>query len=194
VADNINSKNSAQLDDTPHVGSLRWGPAVTGALYLLLVGSAALALWVNQFPGVAPQRVEVAAPWVFLAFAVFFAIYRMVMVQAKKYPAGKAFFQIGSTGLFFVLLLPRTVPAELPSDPVEQLLGHRDAEVRALAAEVARSRPEGARYGPGLVKALEDPNPRVREEAHRSLVQLGGSDLGAPGDPEAVRRWKEKYP
>jgi hypothetical protein len=90
----------------PKFGGIRLGPAVAGALYLLLVGSAALALWVRGMPGAAPKHLEQAAPWVFLVFMLCFAVYRLALVQAKKYPAFKAFFQVGVGVLFFMLLLP----------------------------------------------------------------------------------------
>jgi HEAT repeat protein len=117
------------------------------------------------------------------------------MVQAKKYPAGKAFFQVGASALFFMLLLPGAkAPYDPPADGVEQLLSNGSPQVRALAAEVARYRADGRKYLPPLARALSDRDERVREEAHRSLVLLSGEDLGAPPDADAVRRWREKYP
>lgn len=176
------------------MGALRVGPALTGALYLLLVGSAALALWVRQVPGALPPKLEVAAPWVFLAFAIGFAAYRLALVRAKKYPAAKALFQIGATVLFFMLLLPSSKGrfAE-PADPLEVLLVDRNPEVRALAAEVSRHRMDGEKYLPRLAQALRDPSPEVRREAHRSLVALTGVDLGPPEDERAVEAWNERY-
>jgi hypothetical protein len=181
-------------DETPHLGSLRAGPALAGALYLLLVGSAALALAARRFPEKLPPGLGAAAPWLFLAFLVVFTLYRVAGVQAKKYQAGKAFFQVGSAALFFMLLLPYAKPAsEAPADPLLSLLAEDNAHVRALAAEVARYRPEGVKYAPRLVDALSDPDETVRREAHRSLVQLTGADLGEAGDA-AVKAWRARYP
>jgi hypothetical protein len=69
-----------------------------------------------------------------------------------------------------------------------------NARVRALAAEVVRHRPEAARYAPALVTALEDEDPDVRLEAHRSLVQIAGVDLGSPEDLGAIKRWRQRFP
>ncbi|MFZ5471886.1 MAG: HEAT repeat domain-containing protein [Myxococcota bacterium] len=181
-------------DQTPHVGSVRAGPAVAAVLYALLVGSAVLALWVRNFPGKVPAHLEAAAPWVFLVFIICFALYRWSLMRAKKYPAAKAFFQVGVAVLFFMLLLPQGRPSgEAAGDEVEALLSSTTPQVRALAAEVARYRPDGRKYGKALVKALEDREPRVRQEAHRSLVALAGEDVGGPDDEGAIEKWSEKF-
>lgn len=189
------SQRAVKLEEVPHLGSLRVGPALAGVLYTLLVASAALALWVRQYPGAAPRQVEAAAPWAFLGFLVGFSIYRLALVRAKKYPAAKAFFQVGVAVLFLMLLLPwpRPLPVGEP-DRLVGLLGDSNPAVRALAAEVARYRPDGEKYAPSLARALGDADPSVRQEAHRSLVQLSGMDLGAPEDEGAVRAWRERYP
>ena len=183
-------------DDTPHVGSIRFGPALAGALYLLLVGSAGLALAARRFPAAMPGWLGASAPWVFLAFLVCFTIYRLVLVQAKKYRAGKAFFQVGSAVLFFMLLLPWARPNdEAPADRVLVALADPNPDVRALAAELAGTRTDGLKYAPRLVDALADPDETVRREAHRSLVKLaGGVDLGGPDAPAAVKAWRERFP
>lgn len=184
-----------QAEQPPRLGGIQAGPALAGVLYALLVGSAALALWVREFPGVLPPSLERAAPFVFLAFAACFAVYRFALVRAKKYPAFKAMFQIGAAVLFFALLLPssRTRYAD-PIDSLAELMQDANPEVRVLAVEVARHRTEPAKYGSQLVRALKDPDRRVREEAHRSLVAISGKDLGAPGDPAAVKAWGAMFP
>ncbi|MBX5482171.1 MAG: hypothetical protein IRZ16_10100 [Myxococcaceae bacterium] len=184
-----------QAEQPPRLGGIQAGPALAGVLYALLVGSAALALWARESPLALPARVAKAAPWVFLAFIVCFAAYRLALVRAGKYSAFKAFFQIGAACLFFVLLLPaksyRTAP---PEDPLAELMMDSNPHVRALAAEVARSRPDGHKYGSLLVRAMKDPDPEVREQAHRSLVVLTGTDLGAPDTEGAIQKWGERYP
>jgi hypothetical protein len=137
---------------------------------------------------------QAAAPWVFLLFALAFALYRLVLVRARRYPAFKAFFQIGVAVLFFTLLLPQAQQRDVARGELETLLRHSDPKVRALAAEVARHRPDGRRYGAVLAQALEDPDPEVRHQAHLSLVELTGQDLGAPDTPNALKAWRDRYP
>jgi hypothetical protein len=179
----------------PLPGGVRAGPAVAATLYGLLLFAAALALGAQRFPGALPSPVERAAPWAFLAFAGCFATYRLALVQAKKYAASKAFFQIGVALFFFILLLwPRTHVAMPPTDALPALLQDADPGVRSLAAEVARYRPDGNRYAPLLVRALEDPDEGVRQQAHATLVRWAGVDLGGPGDPTALEAWKRRFP
>lgn len=191
-AGNVSSQSDAQ-GQPPEVGGVRFGPAFAGVLYLLLVLSAALALWVQQFPGVLPPGLSRAAPWVFLGFVVAFSVYRLGMVRANRYPAFKAFFQVGSAVLFFTLLLPRAkAPYEAP-DSLAVLMENADPDVRALAAEVVRYRPEGGQYGKLISLLLTDPDEEVRRQAHQSLVKIAGADLGPPSDPNAVKAWRERF-
>src|SRR6266852_4829580 len=74
-------------------------------LYLMLGGSAALALSARHFPGFVPHSLQQAALALFLAFLVGFSLYRLRLVQARQYPAFKAFFQVGVGLLFLTLLL-----------------------------------------------------------------------------------------
>ncbi|MFN0061225.1 MAG: hypothetical protein ACKVPX_01720 [Myxococcaceae bacterium] len=179
----------------PEWGGVRLGPRVVGLLYGLLFGAFALALWGREYPGALPARVEQIAPWVFLVFVGVFAFYRLGLARAGKYPVYKAFFQIAAAVLIFTLLLPGVRARHVdPVDDVMALMHHRDARVRAMAAEVAPLRPESGRYAPHLVAALEDRAPRVREQAHRSLVRIAGQDFGAPTSAEAVKAWKERFP
>jgi hypothetical protein len=179
----------------PELGGVRAGPALAATLYILLVGSAVLSLAAHQYPGVLPRVLSLAAPWVFLAFAAVFTLYRLVLVRAKKYPVSKAFFQIGAAVLFFTLLLPRSGPAAAQRESLERLITDADPRVRALAVEVAAYRPDGARYAPKLAQALEDPDEAVRDRAHAALVRLnGGADLGPPSDAAALKAWKDRFP
>jgi hypothetical protein len=199
AADNLSRMQKAQgAEQPPKVAGIRAGPALTAILYLLLVASAALALWVRGYPGQAPQGVETLAPWAFLAFVAAFAVYRLALVRSGHYPAFKAFAQIGAGVLFFTLLLPGTwrPPAahDAGGDDVAALLRDPSPRVRRLAAEVARHRPNPAALGHALAAALDDADPRVRAEAHASLVAITGSDLGAPEDAAARKAWQERYP
>lgn len=195
--DNLSRMDRAQGGQPPRIAGIRAGPALTSMLYLLLVASAGLALWVRGYPGQAPQGVELLAPWAFLAFVAAFAVYRLALVRSRRYPAFKAFAQIAAGVLFFTLLLPGTwrPPAQEASpDDLAVLLRDPSVKVRRLAAEVARQRPDAQSFGRALAAALDDPDPRVRAEAHASLVAIAGSDLGPAEDPAARRAWQERYP
>ena len=172
------------------------GPGPGLVLYALLVGAAALAFFGREFPGRLPGEVERVTPFVFGAFVALFAAYRFVLVRSRKYPSFKAFYQVGLAVVVFLLLLPaaRAGYVPPPGQGLQADLQDNNARVRALAAEVARYRPDAARYAPALVTALEDDDPEVRLQAHRSLVQIAGVDLGAPKVDGAIQRWKERFP
>jgi hypothetical protein len=190
----IASQTPAQ-GEPPELGGVRLGQTLTIALYFLLLVSAFLALWSRRFPGELPILLESAAPWSFLVFLAAFAFYRLGLMRAGKYPSFKGFFQIGAGLLVFTLMLPHAKATyQTPAEGISAALSDSNAEIRALAAELAGYRPDGRRYGAQLVKALEDGDARVREEAHASLVRLTGVDLGRPGDPAAVERWRKRFP
>lgn len=187
----------AQGDTPPQFGGVRLGKTLTGALYFLLVGSAGLALFARRYPGGLPSGLDRVASILFLVFLAVFAFYRIGLMRARKYPVVKGFFQIGAGLLFFMLLLPHAELHERSREApqgLEAALRDRNDKVRELAAELARYRPGGERYAHQLVMALQDPDPRVRDEAHRSLVVLSGVDLGAPSSPDAVKAWRERFP
>lgn len=195
--DNLKNPQGTQA---PVMGGVRLGPTLVMSLYALLAASALLSFFGRRLPGAHPGAfphvLEQVLPWVFLAFLVIFAFYRLGLVRAGKYPAFKAFFQIGLMLAVWLLLLPssRIGFASGSDEGLDALLGDSNPRVRALAAEVARSRPVPERYAPGLARALEDSDARVREEAHQSLVRISGQDLGPAENPDAVRAWKERYP
>jgi HEAT repeats len=177
------------------VGGLPLGPAVGAALYVLLVASAGLAFFGRSFPGRLPVPLERITPFVFGAFVACFAVYRFGLASARKYPAGKAFFQVGLAVVVFLLLLPSSRAPYVPAGTaLGQVLSDPDPRLRALAAEVARYRPDGRGYVPALIQALADPDPTVRAQAHASLVQLTGVDLGGPETPGTVDAWRRRYP
>lgn len=194
--DNLTSSRPPQGGEPPRLGSLKPGPAFAGLLYAVLVGSAALALWVNRFPGRFPEQLEALAPWVFLTFVILFGAYRFALVRAGKYPAFKAFFQVGAGVIFFTLLLPNA--RDLYEAPREQrelvgLLSHPEARVRAMAAELVRHRPEARQLAPALVDSLRDEDAQVRREAHRSLVEIHGTDLGSPDSAGGTEAWEKQF-
>lgn len=180
----------------PSVAGVRVRPVWPMILYVLLVASAALALYAQRAP-VAPGLSRVA-PWIFLAFAVGFAGYRFALVAARRYSPFKAFFQVFTAALFFMLLLwpglTTRPPAGSPgTGPLAAALSSGDAEKRALAAELAGFRRDVS-AAPALVALLRDPAAPVRAAAHGALVRLNdGVDLGGPDDEAARAAWGERF-
>ena len=164
------------------------------ALYALLAASAVLTFWAGKEIGgrELPHWVAQAAPVFFAVFLVVFAVYRLALVRAKKYPAATGLFQIGLGALVWVLLLPgsRQDIQREPSDDVQALLRSPDPRVRALAAEVAGRR-GATRYAAQLIERLDDSEPQVRRAAHAALVRLAGTDAspGEEGAP-AQEKWR----
>jgi hypothetical protein len=173
-----------ETSDEPSVVGVRVRPAWSIVLYALLVLAAGAAFYAQRTPGIDPLAAR-GAPWIFLVFALGFAIYRIALVAARRYSPFKAFIQIFLSALFFLLLLfPR---AEAPSEG-SALLFHRDERVRAQAAELSGYRGEQAQGG-ALVKLLDDQSPAVRSAAHDALVRLnGGVDLGSE-----AKAWGERF-
>ena len=196
MSDSAPQLTSATPHDGPtlEVGGVPFGPTLAVWLYVMLGGSALLALSARHFPGMIPHSLELAAPVLFLAFLLGFSLYRLRLVQARKYPAFKAFFQVGAALLFFTLLLPGAKsPYQGPGRGLDDLLSDSDPAVRAMAAELVGYRPDGASHAARLVAALQDPDPQVRAQAHRSLVRLNGTDLGSPESSGGLRAWHERF-
>jgi len=192
----MNADPITPLSSEPSVAGVRVRPGLALGLYLLLLASAAVALWAQRTPE-APSALSRASPLIFLAFAVGFAAYRLALVIARRYSPFKAFIQISLAALFFMmLLLPQVTRPQGTAGlaPLSELLGDADPRVRAMAAEVAGWRRDEPTAG-ALVRLLNDPSPVVRDAAHGALVRLNaGADLGAPDDAAAVSSWKERFP
>ncbi len=172
-------------------------------LFALLLASAALTLF--GLPelqravaaGRWPPLTLAAGPALLLLFAVGYAAYRIVLVRAGRYPAGKALVRIALVAAVVGVVagLVRAppdagAPGQGPVDLSRALLSS-DPEVRALAAEAVRHRPRAVALPavPRLVALLEDASPEVRRQARASLVALAGSDPGGDG-PDAPARWR----
>jgi hypothetical protein len=181
----------------PSVKVARW------VLFALLIASAALTLF--GMPEI--QRAVAAGRWPPIAlavppallavFIVGYAAYRLVLVRAGRYTAGKALVQVAVMVLVLgivarVALAPteRAGPGQTPVD-LSRALASTDPDVRALAAEVARHRPreEALAVAVRLAQLLDDPHPEVRRQAHVSLVALAGRDEGGEGTGAAAR-WR----
>lgn len=172
-----------RLASEPTVGGVRVRPFWSMVLYGLLVSSAALALYAQRATVVDPAVAKLA-PYLFLAFAIGFGVYRIALVVARRYSPVKAFIQVFIAVIFFMLLLmPAGAQRLMPG-----LLGHREVAVRAMAAKVAGLENDQSKAS-SLVLLLDDSAPEVREAAHRALVQLNaGVDLGP-----APTQWKERF-
>jgi hypothetical protein len=172
-------------------------------LFALLLVSAGLTLFglPELQRAVADGRwppVALAAPPALLSvFVVGYAAYRLALVRAGRYGAGKALVQVAV--MFLVLgvvaglvLVPDhgAAPGAAPVD-LRRPLASNDPDVRALAAELARHRPraEALAAAPRLVDLLQDPAPEVRRQARASLVAIAGGDVGGEG-PDAAARWR----
>lgn len=182
-------------------------PAVVRAarwvLFGLLLVSAALTLFglPELQRAVAEGRwppATLAVPPALLAlFVVGYAAYRIVLVRAGRYGAGKTLVQVAVMFLVVavvtgVALRPGEGPPPRPNVvPLARPLASTDPDVRALAAEVARYRPraQARAVAARLVDLLDDPSPEVRHEAHAALVALAGADAGGEG-PGASARWR----
>jgi hypothetical protein len=172
-------------------------------LFGLLLVSAALTLF--GLPQL--QRAVAAGRWpsftlalppaLLAIFIVGYAAYRIALVRAGRYTAGKAMVQVAVMLLVLgivaggVLVPPERAPGQVPV-ALGHALASSDPEVRALAAELARHRPraEALAVAARLADLLEDPAPEVRRQAHASLVAMAGADVGG-GGPGAADRWRE---
>jgi hypothetical protein len=175
-------------------------------LFGLLLASAALTLF--GLPEL--QRAVAAGRWPPAAraipaallgvFVVGYAAYRIALVRARRYPAGKALVRIALMGVLVGAvagLVLRPPDAGSPGEGPVTLarpLASADPEVRALAAEVVRVRPrdEALAHVDRLVELLQDRSPEVRRQARLSLAVLAGRDAGGEG-PDASVRWREYW-
>jgi hypothetical protein len=175
-------------------------------LFGLLLASAALTVF--GLPelqravaeGRWPRLALAVGPALLALFAVGYAAYRIVLVRAGRYPAGKALVRIaliaavaGAVAGIVRAPLDARAPGQGPVDLSRPLLSS-DPEVRALAAELVRHRPrsQALQAVPRLVALLDDRSPEVRHQARLSLVTLAGKDAGGEG-PDAPARWRDYW-
>lgn len=169
---------------------VRAGPALAGALYAALLVAALVSL-AGERMALVPAGVRALAPAAFGVFVVLFAAYRLAVVRARKASAFRSFVQVAVALAFFLMLLRATPQRDggRPGDPLAGLFTHRDPAVRAVAAELARHRPDAGPYLGPLVRALSDRDPAVQAAARASLVAIAGTDVG--GESDAAReRWR----
>jgi hypothetical protein len=179
-------------------------PAVPGAIralrwVLLAVLTIAAAVSILQLPRASQAGWPAwrrLAPVVLLGlFVAGYAAYRYVLVRQGRYSAGKAMVRLGlmvlMVGVVAGILLERP-PLPLPGPALDLAapLAAPDPVLRALAAELVRSRPpeEGRRHLARLSALVEDPDLEVRRQARASLGALVGTDLG---DGAGAAAWLE---
>jgi len=183
----------------------RWGVGLVKAmrwvLWILLLASVVAtleglpALGDAARAGRLPRGISLVPVLLVGVFIAGYALYRFTLVRAGRYPAGKAMMQIALMSLFLALLVrwagEREVAAQADR-PVDlgRALASPERDVRALAAEVLRSRPrpEALEHASELVALLSDASPEVRRQAHASLVALTGRDLGEGAG--SAERWR----
>ncbi len=165
-------------------------------LYVLLALTAVAALFLQPALGGAVERGALARFWLFLpialygAFLLAYAVDRALLVKRRRYPAGKAFFQIAFGVLFALLLLPSTTAdfAARRPEGVQRYLVHSDAHARVLAIEALGFRgAEAARpYAKVLVDRLDDRDEEVRRAATAVLARWSGKKAD---DATGIRAW-----
>ncbi len=174
------------------IRALRW---VILALLFAAVAASLFGL-PHAAQGGWPTAVRLVPVVLLVLFVGGYAAYRVALVRAGRYPAGKALVRVGLMvlllGVIASISLERTPgPTAATGVDLTPLLDAPDPAVRALAAEVVRSRPpqEAQRHAARLLALLDDPSPEVRREARASLGVLTGSDAG--DGPNAAERWRE---
>ncbi len=173
------------------------GPAVLRALlFVLMLLSAAAALFVEPALAGAVTRGAISARWLFLPigiYGVFLAAYafdRAWLVRDRRYPPGKAFFQVAFGVVFASLLLPETIQdykAQAVPRP-DRLLGHKDPSVREVSVLALGFEGLAPARLELVLGRLEDDNANVQKAALRVLRSWSG-------EPEAdvvrLRSWAQ---
>ena len=160
-------------------------------------------LWSLWDAGDLPLWAALAPPVLFFLFMVAFAVDRLHAVRNRSLPAHRAMFHVGTSVVFFMLLLPhpnhgphaRAMRQEQSVDgalsvmaSAQFLLGHEEDSVRAatclLLAAQGRKKPAG-RPSEGLLalmveRAQEDPSAAVRQACKEAVQRLGGTVDQAP--------------
>ncbi len=163
---------------------------------LTLVGLPELQREVAR--GAWPRAALAAPPALLALFVAGFGAYRLVLVRAGRYPAGKALVQVAVMAVLLgvvagLAITPggRAAPGEGPVDLAREFRS-ADPEARAMAAELVRHRPPEAAgvHVAALVELLADRSPEVRRQARLSLAAVAGRDLG--DGPDARDRWRAR--
>lgn len=159
-------------------------------LGVALVVSALVSLFGYEEIQVRVMARVLAPEWRLVPAAVFsvtlviYAIDRILLVRAGRFPPGKAFFQVALGLALLTFLLPGGLRdyetgriQASAQDDVQALMHHSDARVRAVAAELAGRR-ESPAYQGELTRLLQDSDEKVRAAARVALER--SSKAGAP--------------
>lgn len=164
------------------------------ALYVLTVVTAVVALFVQPALSSAVQRGALRPLWMFLpfsSFSVLFVLYgldRWILVRRRRYPAGRAFFQVAFGLIFALLLLPTTMREWDTRRPqgLDRLLQHPDAEVRRVTVEALGFRGIDTAAAARVVAMLDDQDVQVRQAARSVLAAWSGQEID---DLTGIRAW-----
>jgi hypothetical protein len=171
------------------------------ALVVLLAGCAALTVaWLPELRGEVlagawPRGVLAIPPGLLALFICGYAVYRLALARAGRYPAGKALAQLGLMLLALGVVTGVALdlrPAKVRENPLAHALRSTDPDTRAMAAELVRHRPAEVALPllPRLIDLQDDAEPLVRHQAYLSLVAVLGEDLGE--GPESAARWRAR--
>jgi hypothetical protein len=163
------------------------------ALYVLLVLSAAAALFLEPALAGAIARGAISPLWLFTGigiYGLFFAVYvvdRLMLVKFRRYPPGRAFFQIAFGSVLALVLLPSTI-RDYAARPAghQRLLAHPDPEIRQIAVEALLLRGPTRDNVSHALERRRDRDPRVREAATRVLSRWSGR---AEEDTAGIESW-----
>jgi hypothetical protein len=144
-----------------------------------------------------PPAALAAPPAVLALFIGGYAAYRIALVRAGRYGAGKALVQVAVMLLVFAIVVGialrpgETVGPGQRAVDLARPLASTDPDVRALGAELARHRPreQALAVAQRLAELMDDPAPEVRRQAHAALLLVAGADVGGEG-PGAAERWR----
>lgn len=163
------------------------------ALYVLLVLSAAAALFLEDALAGAIARGAISPLWLFTGigiYGVFFAVYvvdRVLLVKFRRYPAGRAFFQVAFGTVLALVLLPSTIRDYAARPRGEQrLLSHPDPEIREVAVEALFLRGATKENVDRVLERRRDRDPRVQKAATRVLSRWSGR---AEEDTAGIESW-----
>lgn len=180
--------------ETPSPGPAPAMTTLRALLFVLTLSSAAAALFVEPALAGAVTRGALHARWLFLPLGVYglflaaYAFDRWWLVRDRRYPAGKAFFQVAFGVIFASLLLPETIQdyKAQGSPRADRLLMHPDPNVREAAVLALGFEGPDEKSLELLLERLEDENVDVQRAAQRVLRRWSGEAAAAP---DRLRAW-----